>query len=424
MIFNRPLTDEERRRAQINYNRYSLVNGASYVCLGETVVILFALKLHAPNVLIAVVGSMIYFGYLLLPLGVLRTGCVGAARSQADFWVWRNLAALLAASGAVAALFSEHLAWGLLLAGSFLFYGFRAAGVVMAQPLLGDITTDADRAKLLGESSARFYILSVITLAAITFIVGWCDNIWVLTAIIATGALTGIAASTFVRRIDETSAIRDTARKPLLPQLRSALADRSLRKQIYAGAVFNLGNIMLAPISVMALKRGCGVSDRAAILFSLLQFGAAAFGSKLTEPVTRRIGTRGLAVLTYLLIFPVCLFWILGPAPGASLPARCMLGVPFLLLGIYIASYNNAMIGYFLISVPKERQVAGSMFINILTGVAASLVSMLAAGTLLKFSEHFFGSGLPMFRAYFASAGGIFLLSFLLILRLDSFKGK
>ena len=81
MIFNRPLTDEERRRAQINYNRYSLVNGASYVCLGETVVILFALKLHAPNVLIAVVGSMIYFGYLLLPLGVLRTGCVGAARS-------------------------------------------------------------------------------------------------------------------------------------------------------------------------------------------------------------------------------------------------------------------------------------------------------------------------------------------------------
>ena len=181
---------------------------------------------------------------------------------------------------------------------------------------------------------------------------------------------------------------------------------------------------MLAPISVMALKRGCGVSDRAAILFSLLQFGAAAFGSKLTEPVTRRIGTRGLAVLTYLLIFPVCLFWILVPAPGASLPARCMLGVPFLLLGIYIASYNNAMIGYFLISVPKERQVAGSMFINILTGVAASLVSMLAAGTLLKFSEHFFGSGLPMFRAYFASAGGIFLLTFLLILRLDSFKGK
>lgn len=39
MIFNRPLTEEERKRAQINYNRYSLVNGASYVCLGETVVI-------------------------------------------------------------------------------------------------------------------------------------------------------------------------------------------------------------------------------------------------------------------------------------------------------------------------------------------------------------------------------------------------
>ena len=121
MIYDRPLTDEQRRVSQLNYNLFNIVNGASYMCLGETVIILFAVKLHAPNVIVAVIGSMLFLGFLLLPLGVVRTAQVGAARSQADFWVWRNLAALLAASGAVAALFSEHLAWGLLLAGSFLF---------------------------------------------------------------------------------------------------------------------------------------------------------------------------------------------------------------------------------------------------------------------------------------------------------------
>ena len=42
MIFNRPLTFEEKKSSRHNYSLYNIVNGASYMCLGETVLILLA----------------------------------------------------------------------------------------------------------------------------------------------------------------------------------------------------------------------------------------------------------------------------------------------------------------------------------------------------------------------------------------------
>lgn len=422
MIFPQALTEEQRRTSQINYNRYCLVNGASYACLGETVVILFAIKLQAPNFVIAAVGAMLYFGFLLLPLGIIRMGQVGAARSQADFWVCRNIAALLAASSAFLLPFSRHLAWGTLLLGCFLFYGFRAAGVVMAQPLIGDITTEQDRARLLGESSARFYIFGMLSLAAISLLLGYSDNIRVLTGIIVAGACLGITSSTFIRKIDETAAISESAKTPLVPQLRDALHDPLLRRQIYAGFMLNLANIMLAPISVTALKRGYDVSDKQAILFSLVQFTAAILGSKLTAPVTAKVGPRKLAACAYLLTFPVCLFWIAVSPVTAPILFWSLFSFPFLLTGIYIVLYNNAMIHYFLLTVPARRQVVSSMFINVASGVAASVTGMVIAGLLLKWTEVYFGPGITMFKAYFAIAGILFLAGIFPVLRLDTIR--
>lgn len=422
MIFAGPLTEERRRTSQLNFNRYSLVNGASYACLGETVVILFAIKLEAPNFIIAAVGAMLYLGFLLLPLGIIRMGQVGAARSQADFWVCRNLAALLAASSAVVLPFNRHLAWGILLLGCFLFYGFRAAGVVMSLPLIGDITTERDRVRLLGGSSARFYMTGMLSLAAISLLLGRCDSIWILVGIIATGACLGIASSAFLRKIDETSALGRSARTPLIPQLKAALRDPALRQQVYAGFMLNLANIMLAPISVMALKRGYGVSDKQAVLFSIVQFSAAIIGSRLIAPFTAMAGPRKMAVYAYLLIFPVCLFWLaVFPGNDSELFPSLFL-LPFLLLGLFMVFYNNALYHYFLLSIPRERQVASTVFINVATGVAASVAGMLIAGLLLKWSEACFGSGIAMFKAYFAAAGIIFLPGLLPVWRLRAFR--
>ena len=419
MIFDHPLTKEQRKASQLNYNRYCLVNGASYMCLGEMVVVLFANKLEASNTVIAVIGAMLYLGYLLLPLGVLRTRQVGAAQTQADFWGARNCAAVMVASSALIAPYSKHLAIAWLLLNCFLFYGFRAAGIVMAQPLIGDITTNDDRAKLLGESNAHFYIAAVCSLVTVSVILHYNDSIGILSCIILAGAAMGVTASVFIRKIHETASLRESARQPQLPLLRLAVHDPCLRKQIWSGIAFNLGSIMLASLSVATLKRGYHVSDTHAIIFSTAQFAAAIIGSKLTAPIAKRFGAKNLAILTYLLVFPVCIFWLVVPATFNHEWMKVVLFIPFCLIGAYAALSNSAIVYYFLQTVPKEHQVIGTMFIHVTTGVFASVIGMMASGAIIRMSEHFFGDGIAMFKTYFAAAF-VFLLFWLIpMFRLD-----
>ncbi|MDD7752298.1 MAG: MFS transporter [bacterium] len=418
MIYDRPLTDEQRRVSQLNYNLFNIVNGASYMCLGETVIILFAVKLHAPNVIVAVIGSMLFLGFLLLPLGVVRTAQVGAARSQADFWVCRNVAALLIAVSALIQPLSQYLAWGLLLLGSFLFYGFRAAGVVMSQPLIGDITNNMDRARLIARSTGLFYVSGLVAMVTISLILGHYDSLWVLVGIIVAGACCGVTASTFVRKIDETSAIRRSAQAPLFPQLKTAFFDSTLRRQICAGFMVNLAIIMMAPIAILTMKRGYGVSDTQAILFSIVQFASSIAATQISGKITEKIGPRKVAIYSYMLIFPICLFWLFAPAAVSSVWMWGLFALPFILIGAMMVSAQNAMVHYFLMAVPKERQVASSMFISVVTGAAAGVTGMFVAGGLLKLAERFLGSGLPMYRAYFVAAGVLFLAGLTQVVRL------
>ena len=418
MIYDRPLTDEQRRVSQLNYNLFNIVNGASYMCLGETVIILFAVKLHAPNVIVAVIGSMLFLGFLLLPLGVVRTAQVGAARSQADFWVCRNVAALLVAVSALILPLSQCLAWGLLLLGSFLFYGFRAAGVVMSQPLIGDITNNMDRARLIARSTGLFYVSGLVAMVTISLILGHYDSLWVLVGIIVAGACCGVTASTFVRKIDETSAIRRSAQAPLFPQLKTAFFDSTLRRQICAGFMVNLAIIMMAPIAILTMKRGYGVSDTQAILFSIVQFASSIAATQISGKITEKIGPRKVAIYSYMLIFPICLFWLFAPAAVSSVWMWGLFALPFILIGAMMVSAQNAMVHYFLMAVPKERQVASSMFIRVVTGAAAGVTGMFIAGGLLKLAERFLGSGLPMYRAYFVAAGVLFLAGLTQVVRL------
>ena len=69
MIFQGPLSVARQHRSQKFYYIFNLINGLSYMCLGETVIILLAVKIKSPDAIVAVLGSMSFFGYLMLPLG-------------------------------------------------------------------------------------------------------------------------------------------------------------------------------------------------------------------------------------------------------------------------------------------------------------------------------------------------------------------
>ena len=86
MILNGPVPPERQRQSQKNYKIFGLINGFSYTCLGETVIILLAVQLGCKNYVISTLGAMLYFGFLLLPLGKTMSAKVGAVRCQVYFW--------------------------------------------------------------------------------------------------------------------------------------------------------------------------------------------------------------------------------------------------------------------------------------------------------------------------------------------------
>lgn len=428
MILNRPLTAAERKVSQRFNLLFNLVNGASYMCLGENVIILLAVHLSAPGTVVALIGSMIYIGYLALPLGAMRTARVGAAACQADFWVCRNFAALAIASSVFLYGASPALAWGVIVGGSFLFYACRAAGCVLSMPLTGDIASREEMPVYLGLCSKFFYGSGVVAIVAIAALTHYIESVWTLFGVIVFGAMCGFASSHFVRGINESGAVKEAAGMKLLPGMKAVFRSRDVRLLSVAWFGLNLTFVMLTPISVFALKRGFGFGDTAVLACAIAQFAAGCLVSPFSGRIGKHLGPRFVLVASFALFLAVPLIWLIFPASAdkPSLAATAIAIAMFAVIGVAQISTTNAATAYFLMICPDAKaQVPGTIAVQILASVGAGLCGSVAASGLLVVAERLaahlggFLQGPPgQFRAYFLLATPIFVLCWLLILRL------
>ena len=396
MIVYRKLNDSDRRISKHNYIIFNAVNGFSYMCLGETLILLFAVKLGCPDTVAAILGSMIYLGFLLLPLGKMMTARNGAAGSQANFWVLRNIAALIVAAAAPAAIYINTFAASVLLvSGAFLFYGFRAAGVVMCQPLIGEFCPQEEQGSFIFRSWCWFYSCGLAALLLISFVLKINQSIWVLTAVIITGTTAGLISSGFIRRIRESGEIMAFAQKPLGDAIKQTLSNRDVIRQMLAGMSCNTVTVMTVPISMLALKRGFPVSDSGALLFSLIQFGSSVALCLLLGKVADRFGGKKETMTGYIGLYLIPVFWLLVPGEFRWY----LLTLPFLFCPLGTVVTVVGLQQYFLKTIPKSRQIAASMVISVATGViSGGLGSILSAG-MLKAATRLNDSG-EMLRTY------------------------
>ncbi len=424
MICAAQLSREQKTRSQRLFLKFCLLNGFSYMCLGDTVMILFAVKINCSDELIAILGALVYFGFLMMPFGKIVTARVGAAQSQAIFWILRNASALLVASASVFTVSGFHgIAMTALLAGAFLFYGFRAAGTVMSTPLVGEITTPEDRNRFLANTASAFHITCLAALLLISGILRVSQSLWILTGVIFVGSMLGITASQLFRRIDEGPGIRESARKPIGRELGRAWRNPGFRSYLPAVFAINTATILLAPISILTLKRGCGVDDTGALLFSLIQFGSAIIMSQFAGKLAEKTGERRIIVIGYLFLINLAWFWIFMPEPYSPWLA----GIPFFLIGSCSVAINNAGSFYFLRSLPVRTQVTASMLASLITGALAGIAGMaVATGTmyLAKILTQEAVSTYTLYRVYFLLAFiMIILLTLYPVLRLKKING-
>ncbi|MBO4647375.1 MAG: hypothetical protein J5806_04390 [Lentisphaeria bacterium] len=422
MILNRPLTAEEQRRSQLNFYRYDILNGISYACLGETVIILFAVQLNCSNQIISVLSGMIYFGYLLLPLGKIVSARVGAVRCQVFFWIIRNLSALLAGLAAPVSLYlSPTLAAALLLTGAFLFYGARAAGIVVVQPLYTEITGKGDRAEFVGRNWKIFYTYNLLTILAITGVLYWTgNNIWTLTGIIVLGAAAGITSTRLLSRIDETGKIVLTSRAPARSELVKLLKDNVFRRMLAAGMILNLSVMLLVPFCTLALKRGYGIGNGPALVYYVIFLTMLMLCSRSSTSLIRRAGPRNVALAAYALLLVSGSLWLAAPEVNTWwIPALVMIGCACAQI-----AQTNAMSIYFLDMIAEERQVFASILVAVISGAGAGILGMaVSAGLLkllagLKFYRGLWPGQIGLYQAYFCTVILLLLPAGVLVYRM------
>ena len=410
MIYPGPLNREQRLKTQKNYCYFSLINGLSYMCLGETIIVLFAIKLNAPNSMVAALSALIYFAFCMLPVGKYVAGKVGAARGQAIFWTLRNIAALgVAASAFTAYCGYNTLALVQIFLCAVLFYGLRAAGVVMSQPFIGDMATESERPQLLGTSTALFYIGSVLSLLVIWGVLNLHESTWVLTVIITVGACLGVTSTHFIRQMDESPAMIRAARKKLLPEMRKVMQINELRKLLFAMFTTTLSLMMLGAVSMLSVKRGYGISDTAALYFSLVQFLSCSGISFLSGKLVKRIGAQKTIFASFGTMLAVSLLWMAAPAKMSYIYCTLI----FITGGSAHVVCTNALTAYYLQVTPAPLRVAASMVTSVVTSVLAGLTGMVLSSTIFKIIDKVGAEWEPLnrFKVYFAVA-----LSLLLVL--------
>ena len=406
MICTTPLTPQQKKKSQKNYCYFYAINGISYMCLGETVLTLLAIKMKCPDYIVSTLGAMLYLGYLLLPLGRTASAKLGGAGAQSFFWVCRNISAATVGVGAIFSYYGhQYTALFLLLVGAFFFYGFRAAGVVMSQPLVGDIADENGSGKLLAISNGIFFFFRLTTLIIITLVVRYSDNIWTLVGIIMFGAMCGVTSAKFLRDIDETTAISDSAKKPVMPDIKWGLKFEIMRKQLFTGFCYNLAWIMTIPVTALAVKRGFNATDADVLVFTMSLSAGCCIMSFTGGKIANAIGPRKLMIIAHILFIFTSIVWVILPD---NLPYIYML-FHFFILGTATIWGHNAAPHYFLQTIPQEKQVGTSILLSVVTGVIAGLSGTVISGILLKVVPLFSSTPLEGYKLFFVLTAIILL---------------
>ncbi len=406
------LTEAQMKRSQRYYIGFNLLNGIGYLCVGDMVMMLLANRLGFPDWVFTTLAALFNIGCVWLPLGKIATQYWGAARTQANFWFLRNFASVIMASCAIWGHFGHiYIAGAFLLGGAFIFYGCRSAGAVMSTALVGNITKPEDRGKLLAFASMSHHIVSTVAVVGLTFLLHWVKSMWALYGIVLFGAGCGALSAVCLRQIDESDAIMQAAKKPLIADAWACLKDSAFRRMVTAQVCFSLATALTIALNTLVLKRGFGVPDSWAMALSfvggLLNVGLARPASLLGD----KIGPRKAIIIAYGILFFVILFWQVVPATFHWYTWFVMM-----VMTSFCSMCNGICSGqYFLKCIPVEHQPSAATLQALINGVLTGFIAMGLTALLWMVCDWRLGPEITMerYRFFFILAIPFVLLGFI-----------
>lgn len=397
-IFPQRLTLEQNRKAQRYFLAFAVFNALSFAALGDSVLILFGLRLGAGDFHIGLLASYIQLAMVFMLLGKFMVGRWGAARTYGLCWFSRNIVAALFI---LAPWFYERwspefgLYW--LLGSSFMFFVFRAMGIAAHNVLLTDLTDDETRGRFLGITSASVNLVTVATLVVLSVWLRGNPSLFRFQVVVAFGCFMGIISAWSVSRVRETEVPMLSSREPLLWALSLVLRQPELRRLLLAWVMVIASVQLLVPFQVLAVKRGYLLGDDLVIRFVAFQMMGSMAAAYLNSLLVDRAGPRPVLIINMLGLVLMSVLWVFS---GDEISFTYTDAV-FFFVGFCTLTVQVCLSHYLLNTVRKESLLNLSLVVSMLEGGVAGLAGTFIGGGLLHYLPTWGLEGMSLYRSYF-----------------------
>lgn len=413
------LTPVQRARGRRCYVLFMLLNAVSVTMLMENVLILYALRNGVSSPAVAVMASFMYLTMPFMILGKYLVARIGLARTWSLCWFLRYCSVLVLIPAPF--LTGGATAWMvplLILGGAFGLFVFRSIGMICNTPLLGEITTGANRGSFISSNMIAFNSSYLVSMILVVLILRWRDQMSTFQCLIGAGALLGFGTSMIIRTIPESSAPRLSARQPVQASLKLLFSYRTYRKLLWAWTAMVVGIVLINPIAVVSLKSGYGISDHVALFFSLVGLVGGIVAAFLSSLVSDQAGPRPMLLIYAGCLLVVAMFWAF--APPVFIPY--VVAMVFFLGGFSAIGMAVAVAHYFLSVSRKEDRVGVALFMQMISGLIAGLAGSLGAGGALRLLEYIGYDGIGLYRIYFRMVTCVMLGMVTIMWQLDRLK--
>lgn len=418
MIISGKLDYARQEKSRRNYLIFTFINGASFTCMADNMLVLYALKCGCPSYFIAIILSFNFWCNIFMLLGKYLISRNGAARTFSIAWLGRNIASLVTASAPFVTMWSPMLGFIVLALGVFGFFATKAAGLAAHPPLIGELTTSSNRGKFTSVISRYSNLACLITMGLIIVIMKFSNSLSTYQLIIFAGAISGFISTFFLISVDETESPRISASKPIKEVIKAAWKTQRSRKLIIANCWCQSALMLVLPASMLALKEGYNLPDYTGLIFTLIQLTGALFLSFFSGAISEESGPRPLVILYYCLSIVISLLWIFSPVEYSMIYTA----VIFLVCGAFSFGTYVSLLHYFLAAVNDKERVGTSLFIALVSGAAAGVTGSFLGGGILKYLHTCNLSPLEMYKLYYICVAVFLLCGLFFVCRLEKLE--
>lgn len=403
------------------YYRFMVFNVISFSFLAGNIVILYAVRMGAPNGLVGLIAASYQLTFIFTLIGRRLVHRFGAVRLFGYFWALRYLF-MIPVIFTVLPVFAGRtpLVLTIVALGALGFNTSKGIGLTAMRPVVGELPRPRERGAFLSNVQMIAQIVGIGAGLTMAFVLGEDEGLWRYSVLIGVGLLSGLVAARFVLKLPEPQeAVRGFSGN-FAEGLRSSLRDVTFHRLTLINAVIVFALSLAAAFLIVYFRRVYGFADGTIVFFTVAGNIGAAIMAAISRSVLDRVGPKPLLFVMSLLIVATFVPLIISPNIDGVWRYLFPALIYFFLVMGQMGALNTSDAFFFSITDAKHRIDRGIVF-GVSSGLAGTAGGLIG-GILLSGLEVALPTLQGAFGVFFGVAALLVFAAAIAVTRLPDAK--